>query len=281
MARLWMEEGDGERWLVNPHLVVANPRKKRRGKNMAIRRRRARRNRMPAGLARYWSKHRRKARSNRVHHRRRRRHVMANPRRRRARRNYSSAGMVAMNPRRRRRHARRNYRRVMRRHHARRNPSLMGFTLPPTMDIISVGAGLIVPPMLANYVFNNFVAGTSMGTSKWAYLGVEAASVAVTGMAVRRFVSVHAGNMVLLGGAARLVIDAVQTLAPSLLPSVAMPAGLSGQPFLGFYEQRPMLPNPGLGKYYMRAPGGGVQAGTGPGRMIQQVPARLDPNARF
>lgn len=164
----------------------------------------------------------------------------------------------------------------MRRHRSRRNPSLMGFSLPPTMDILSVGTGLIVPPMLANYVFNNFVAGTSFGTSKWAYLGVEAASVAVTGMAVRRFVNVHAGNMVLLGGAARLVIDAVQTLAPSLLPGVAMPSGLSGQPFLGFYEQRPRLANPGLGKYYTR-----TNTGAGPGRMIQQIPARLDPNARF
>ena len=243
---------------------------------MAIRRRRrARRNRMPSGLARYWRKHRR-AKTNRVHHRRRRRARLNPPRRRRrARRNYASAGMVAMNPRRRRHHARRN-RRVMRRHRSRRNPSLMGFTLPPTMDVLSVGTGLIVPPMLANYVFNNFVAGTSFGTSKWAYLGVEAASVAVTGMAVRRFVNVHAGNLVLLGGAARLVIDAVQTLAPSLLPGVAMPSGLSGQPFLGFYEQRPRLANPGLGKYYNR-----TNTGAGPGRMIQQIPARLDPNARF
>lgn len=245
---------------------------------MALRRRRARRNRMPAGLARYWRTHGR-ARKNRVH-RRRRRHVMHNPRRRhtrrRARRNYASAGMVAMNPRR-RRHHRRN--RVMRRHRARRNPSLLGFTLPPTIDIVGVGAGLIVPPMLANYVFNNFVAGTSMGTSKWAYLGVEAVSVAVTGFAVRRFVNVRVGNMVLLGGAARFVIDAVQTLAPTLLPSVAMPAGLSGmgaQPFLGFYEQRPRLANPGLGKYYS-----GGRANSGGGRMIQSIPDRLDPSARF
>lgn len=277
MSRLWMEESDGERWLINPALVVANPRKKRRGKKMAYRRRRARRNRMPAGLARYWSKHRRKARHNRVH-RRRRRHVMANPRRRRrARRNYASAGMVAMNPRRRRRHARRN--RVMRRHRARRNPSLLGFTLPPTMDIVGVGTGLIVPPMLANYVFNNFVAGTSLGTSKWAYLGVEALSVAAIGIGVRRFVNVHVGNMVILGGAARVVIDAIQTLAPTLLPSVATPTGLSGfgaQPFLGYYEKRPRMADPGLGKYFYSG-----SRGSGSGRMIQGVPDRLDPGARF
>jgi preprotein translocase subunit Sec61beta len=49
-----MEESDGERWLINPALVVANP-KRKRGRKMALRRRRSRRNRMPAGLARYWA----------------------------------------------------------------------------------------------------------------------------------------------------------------------------------------------------------------------------------
>lgn len=168
-----------------------------------------------------------------------------------------------------------------RRHRARRNPKLLGFTLPPTMDIVGVGAGLVVPPMVANYIWNNFVAGTSMSTSKWAYLGVEAASVAITGFAVRRFVNVRVGNMVLLGGAARFVIDLIQNLAPTLLPSVAMPTGLSGmgaQPFLGYYERRPMLPNPGLGKYYY---GSGSRTQSQPGRMIQAIPERLDPGNRF
>jgi hypothetical protein len=272
MSRLWMEESDGERWLINPALVVANP-KRKRGKKMAARRRH-RRNRMPAGLARYWAKHRK----NRVH-RRRRRHVMANPRRRRrARRNYTSAGMVAMNPRRRRHHYRRN-RVHHRRHRARRNPSLMGFTLPPTVDIVGVGAGLIVPPMLANYIFNNFVAGTSLGTSKWAYLGTEAVSVAVSGMVVRKFVNVRVGNMMLLGGAARFLIDVIQTLAPSLLPSVATPTGLSGQPFLGYYERMPQRRTlSGMGKYYRpNAPNQMMESKS----MIQGTPSRLDPSYRF
>jgi hypothetical protein len=279
MSRLWMEESDGERWLINPALIVANPRKKR-GTKMAYRRK-ARRNRMPAGLARYWAKHRRKSTST---HRRRRRSVMSNPRRRRrARRNYASAGMVAMNPR--RRHVRRNrvhHRR--RRFHARRNPSLMGFALPPTMDIVGVGAGLVVPPMLANYLFNNFVAGTSMGTSRWAYLGVEAVSVAVPAMVVRKFVNVRMGNMMLLGGVARLALDLVQMLAPTLLPSVAAPTGLSGggaqgQPFLGMYERMPSRRTlSGMGKYYNRSNPNSMM---GSGSMIQNVPDRLDPAYRF
>jgi hypothetical protein len=158
----------------------------------------------------------------------------------------------------------------------------MGFTLPPTVDIVGVSAGLIVSPMVANYIFNNFVAGTSMGTSKWAYLGVEAISVVVPAMVVRKFVSPRIGNMMLLGGAVRFVLDVVQTLAPTLIPSAAMPAGLSGQPFLGFYEHMPArrtLSGMGdMGKYYRRsAPNQLMQSSS----MIQGTPSRLDPNYRF
>lgn len=239
---------------------------------MASRRRRARRNRMPAGLARYWAKHRRNP------HRRRRRHVMRNPRRRRARRNYASAGMVAMNPRRRRarrNHRRRGFLRNYRRRHARRNPSLLGFTLPPVMDIAAVSAGLVGAPIVTNYVFNNFVAGTSLGTNKYAYIATEAATVWGLGWAVKRFVNVRAGNLVLLGGAARVALDLVQMLAPTLIPSTAMPTGLSGQPFLGMYERMPVRRT--LGRYYTP---GAAQA-SGASRMITGVPDRLDPSARF
>ena len=234
-----------------------------------MRRRRARRNRMPAGLARYWAKHRRNP------HRRRRTHVARNRHRRRARRNYASAGMVAMNPRRRHRRNRRHSFLRNRRHyrrHARRNPSLLGFTLPPVMDIAAVGAGLVVTPVLTNYVFNSFIAGTSMGTSKYAYLATEAATGFGLGWAVKRFVNVRAGNLVLLGAGAKVVIDLIQMLAPTLLPSTAMPTGLSGQPFLGMYERMPYRRT--LGKYYTP----GVPPSS---RMIQGVPDRLDPSARF
>lgn len=233
-------------------------------------RRRARRNRMPAGLARYWAKHRR----NRPP-RRRRHHVMRNRRHhRRARRNYAGTGLVAMNPRR-RRHARRNPRYLRNyRRRARRNPQFMGFTLPPVMDIAMVGTGMIVSPMLANYVFNNFVAGTSMGTSKYAYLGVEAASVLALGWAARKFVGVQQGNMLLIGGGVRFVLDAINVLAPTLLPSTAMPTGLQGmgaQPFLGYYNRMP----------YKRALGYYNSGPNTQGSMIRQIPDRLDPGFRF
>jgi hypothetical protein len=286
MSRLWMEEGDGERWLINPLLSVANPRK-RRVKKMAVRHRKARRNRMPAGLRRYWAKHRRNPRKASTH-RRRRHHVMANPRRRRrAHRNYTSAGMVAMNP-----HRRHHYRKnkVHHRRRARRNPSfggksmnLFGITIPPLIDIAAIGTGLVVAPMVANYAWNNFIAGTSIGTSKWAYIGVEAASVVATGYVAKRFINSKFGNMLLVGGFVKVAMDLVNTLAPSLIPSTAAPTGLSGQPFLGVYEHRPVNrgPVPGLGVYYNRGPGSGRVPGSGPRRMIATTADRLDPTNRF
>jgi hypothetical protein len=145
------------------------------------------------------------------------------------------------------------------------------------VDIAAVAGGFIGAPMLANYVWNNFVAGTSIGTSKWAYLGVEAASVAATGYAVRRFVNVRAGNLLLLGGAAKVAIDLINMLAPTLIPTTAAPTGL------GFYEtmgQRRALSGVGeqpfLGRYLTK---GRPMAQSG--RMISAVPDRLDPGARF
>jgi len=283
---LWMTDVDGERWLINPSLVIANPRRTRklrrnrkRGLKMARRHRRARRNRMPAGLARYWAKHRanprRKYRRNRIHHRRR------------SRRNYASAGMIASN---RRRHHRRHYRRnrVHRRRHARRNPvsgTILGFSIPPMMDIVGVGAGLIATPMLANYAWNSFIVPNNWTTSKYAYLGVTAASAVLPGWLVKRFAgNPRIGNLMILGGLVSFAMTAVQTLAPGMLPATAVPTGLSGmgsQPFLGYYETMPMLrpnvPRRGLlGRYY--SPGSAME---NVGKIITGAPERLDPQARF
>lgn len=162
-----------------------------------------------------------------------------------------------------------------RRHRARRNPALLGFTLPPVMDIAAVGIGLVGTPMLANYVFNSFIAGTSMGTSKYAYIATEAASVAALAWGAKRFIGPNAGKLVLLGGGARVVLDLITMLAPTLLPSTAMPTNLSGQPFLGYYER--MHNTRALGRYYTP----GAQQNSAQNKMIKGIPDRLDPSARF
>lgn len=168
-----------------------------------------------------------------------------------------------------------------RRHHYRRNPGkLLGFQLPATMDVVTVGGGLIVTPMLTNYVFNSFIAGTSMGTSKYAYLATEAAVALGLGFAVKRFVGQREGYMVLLGAGARFIMDALNVLAPTLLPSTAMPTNLSGagtvgQPFLGYYNTMPGRRR-ALGYYNTRGVPMAKQ-----GAMINNIPARLDPAFRY
>lgn len=262
MGRLWTTDVDGEKWLVNPQLIIANPRRKKRKESTKMARRKGR---MPAGLARYWAKKRRGGK------------------RRRAKRNFASAGMLAnrrrrsVHHRRRRRHALGNPRRrrsairhSFRRRHARRNPQLLGFQLPQLQDVVFTGAGFVVPPILTSYVMNWIP--DAYKTNQAVVWGVKAASVLVPSYAVRKFVSQRAGNLMLLGGAVSFTIDLIKTFAPGVIPGLGYyntmpnPRALGAQPFLGKY--------PGLRGV------GGPQGGGLP-RMISNTPERLMPTNRF
>jgi len=255
MAKGLWDDIDGERWLDNPQLIIANPRKKRRAKTMARRkarrrgrknapRRRHRRNYTAAGL---------------INRPRRRRRV------RRARRSY------AMN--RRRRGLKRNYRR---RRSYRRNPSVLGlgFNFPPLDAVLFTGAGLIVPPIVASYITP--MLPDSIRNSKLGYYGVKAASVLIPSMLIRKFVSRRAGNYLLIGGFASFAIDIVREFMPTLLPASSM----SGQPFLGFYERMPQrLPAAsGMGRY-ASVPVRSVPVQRTP--LVSLTPERLSPSGRF
>ncbi len=222
----------------------------------------------------------------------RRRRGRKNSPRRRARRNYAASGLIA-NPRRKRRtyrrrrrvslnplrRRRRSYRRnPRRRRHYRRNPglgSVMGISLPPLDAILFTGAGIVIPPVMTSFLMGYLP--VDWRTSKAAYYGVKIASVVIPSMLVKKFVSQRAGNLMLIGGAASFAIDLVREFAPGLLPG-----GVSGQPFLGFYERMPargtMQVTPGMGRYssipvrsapVMRTP------------MLSQTPDRLSPDSRF
>ncbi len=227
-------------------------------------------------------------------YRRRRGRKNSPRRRRRARRNYAASGLIA-NPRRRRRtyRKRRRYSAAMRkvtgrrygynpkrrrRRHYRRNPglgSVLGVSLPPLDAILFTGAGIVIPPVMTSFLMSYLPA--DWRTSKAAYYGVKIASVVIPSMLVKKFISPRAGNLMLIGGAASFAIDLVREFAPGLLPG-----GVSGQPFLGFYERMPtrgtMQVTPGMGRYssipvrsapVMRTP------------MLSQTPDRLSPDSRF
>src|SRR6185295_19441526 len=121
----WLENGRRG----NPPVLIVNRSKPhKKGKKRMARRK----NKMPAGLRRYWAKHRRGGRKN-------------SPRRRRRRSNpYPMAGTVAMvNRKRSRRRGRSN---PKRRHHYRRNPAILGITLPPIQAVIYAGVGFVGVP---------------------------------------------------------------------------------------------------------------------------------------
>jgi hypothetical protein len=233
---------DGEPWFDNPQLIVANvPRKKREVKTMA-------------------RPHRRRARYNY----RRRRYARHNL--------YSPGPLVNVHKRRRRRASRlRSFfrRHFQRRHHFkanrgriyRRNPGFAGLQFPPLDAVLWVGSGLIVPPLITAQVMK--VIPASWQQSQITSWLVKVASVVVPGILLRRFVNPRAGNLFMVGGLASLVLDAIRTYAPALLPGVS---GMGYQPLLGAYfgpgptaqTARPALPP-----------------------MIMDAPTRLDPQHRF
>lgn len=153
--------------------------------------------------------------------------------------------------------------------------SVLGVRLPAISDVVFAGAGLVVPPVMASFLMGYLPADWK--TSKVGYYGVKIASVVLPSMLVRKFVSRRAGNIMLLAGAATLVVDLVREFAPSLLPS----ASVSGQPFLGFYERMPQraLGNGGGMGRYSGIPVRSVPVQRTP--MLSMTPERLSPGARF
>lgn len=154
---------------------------------------------------------------------------------------------------------------------------MLGFQLPELQDVLYVGSGMILPPLLCNYVMTMLPA--QYQNSAPVYYAVKAASVVVPAMLVKKFVSPRAGSLMLLGGAASLVIDLIRTYMPQLLPAAPAPVALAGfgrQPFLGYYERAPYQRT--LGKYgsnMMPSQRGGGSA------MLSTTPDRLDPGGRF
>ena len=261
MARLWTEDVDGEKWLVNPQLLIAgNP----GGKKMA-RRKTGRKRRQPAGLARYWAKRGRKAAPKRrrraTARRRTRRASVSNPP---ARRYYARS----------RRRAKRN---PGRRAVAHRSTSLMGVSLPPLDAVLYVGAGLVVPPIVAGMITRYLPA--NLQGSKPVYYGVKAASVIVPSLLVKRFVSARAGNLMLLGGVASFAIDILnETGVIAGIKSAFGLQGSFGQPMLGFYPS--LSRRGGLGSY-PSLQRGGITAPVTMSRMTSNTPERLNPASRF
>lgn len=277
MSKKLVEFYDGEPWFDNPALTIANPRRRqrrmrlnKRRSTMAARsrrshsfrrnrtRRRMRHNFYPGGLIA--NPHRRRSRSRRI---------FGNRPRRRYRHNYKL----------RRRHRHNLYLNPRRRRYKRNAPAgergmkIFGITLPSLETILWVGAGMVVPNIAAGYITGWLPAtwttvaadGSNKTQVQMATIGVQAASVLIPSLLVRKFVSQRAGNLMLVGGAASFVLSLIRTFMPGVIP------GLGYQSMLGSYFTRPGTVVP------FRTPM--VAKSASP--MMIDVPYRLDPAARM
>lgn len=242
-VRLW-DTFDGEPFMENPRLgilSVLNPRKRKKGLKMAGKK--SRKGRMPAGLRRYWATHRRhgKKRSPKRH-----------------RKNWVSPGIVvAANPRR-KKHHRKHYR-MNRRHHYRRNPSLLGFEIPPIKTVIFAGVGFAGPSFVQGFV-TQMAPSIVQQIQSFGLPGKYLMKIGlITGLtyAVKRFVGSAEANAVLLGGGLNVAMSLVHDFAPGFLPANPLSMYVPTRPGLQAYvPTRPGLRAvPGSNKFSMATTG--------------------------
>lgn len=170
----------------------------------------------------------------------------------------------------------------MKRTRARRNPQLLGASLPPLKSIMFVGTGLVLPPIVATQLMKFLP--IEWQTSKPAFYAVKAASVFLPGMLIKKVVSREAGNLFMLGGLASFAIDALRETG--LLTTLGLSGYSVSQPMLGFYPGAGGPSNAlgrmrGLGRYHsgnssLNAPRPLTMA-----PMIANTPERLNPSARY
>lgn len=210
--RLWEYDDEGEPWLENSApLVIVNGKRKvhKKGKKKTMRRRKRRVTR--------------RRRTTRVHHR----GVRRTTRRRRRRSNpWPMAGsVVGINGRRRRRRGRKNASR--RRHHrrGRRNPALMGLSVPPLKLVAYGAAGFVGTPLVEGFLAGflpTTITGTTIG--KWATRIASALGLMwVSKMALGKAASMSIG----IGAGIYVATSAVREFMPTLLPAGTLSAYVS------------------------------------------------------
>lgn len=201
---LWDYYG-GEPFMENPHLAIVgvNPRstlnKGQKGKQMAARR---------------------KSRSTKG-----RKNAPRRKARRTAKRNFPTAGL-AFNPRRKRAKRNPHHKRTKsRRHTMRRNPALLGVTLPPIAMLAWGAGGFLATPMLEGFV-SKFVPAQISGNVLGRY-AMKVASVLGLTWLTKTIMSNKEAFPVALGGSLYVIVSAVNEFVPQL---TQLPAS-TGIPF--------------------------------------------------
>jgi hypothetical protein len=173
---------------------------------------------------------------------------------------------------------RRSVTRHSRRRSYKRNPGgalrFAGFSLPPIQVVAAVGAGFVAAPIVTGIVSS--YTPDSIKNNAFGQWAIKIVGAIAPGLIVRKTLSASFGNNMLIGGGAALVLDAVRTFAPGMIP------GLGYQPMLGQYQTRG---GRRLAGYYDNPQTGLPFASTARSQMLPNVlmntPDRLSPQNRF
>lgn len=203
--RLWEYDEFGEPWLENgkqgnPPLLIVGNRPHKKGKKRMARSKYARR----------------KSRTNR-------RGRKATSRRRRSKRNaWPMAGTVAAVNRPHRRGRKRSNRKRRSRKGFRRNPALLGISLPPLQSVLYVGVGFVGVPMVEGFL-SRFLPINLTGSTIGKY-ATRVASVLGLSFLTKMVLGAGEAKMVAIGGGAYVLTTAVTEFAPGLIPATSLNA---------------------------------------------------------
>lgn len=214
---------DGEPFMENPALGLLGVNKPRKGKKMAVRRKKR-------------SNRPRRVRRTRTHHRKN------SPRRvrrtRRARRNWMASGMVVPpNPRRRHRRSRRSANPKRRHSRRRHNPAFLGLAVPPIKTVLFAGVGFVGPSMVSG-MLNSFAPSIMQQITSFGVAGkyiVKVGSVALLAWAVKKFVGPGQAMAVAIGGGVNVAVSLVNDFAPGILPANPLAMYLPTNPGMRAY----------------------------------------------
>jgi hypothetical protein len=106
-----------------------------------------------------------------------------------------------------------------------RNPSIMGFQLPPLQSVLYVGVGLAGTPMAEGFISGFLPA--SITTSTIGKYAVKIGTVLGLTFLVKAIMGNEPAKMVGIGGGAYVLLSAVKQFAPGMIP------GMSAYPVAG------------------------------------------------
>jgi len=116
----------------------------------------------------------------------------------------------------------------------RRNPALLGISLPPLQSVLYVGMGFVGVPMMEGFL-SRFLPITLTGSTIGKY-ATRIASVLGLSFLTKMVLGAGEAKMVAIGGGAYVLTTAVTEFAPGLIPATSAPLQAYRRSTLGAYK---------------------------------------------